>query len=129
MVQEKYTSQVKLIVRQLNCGSVSNRNYGTQFTKGGVLFLIDDKTVFLGLNTVSEVLQEFGNPLVGAFSIPFLQDGKRHHDEPYTPAESFVRACYISCACAVCRTTFLVHGGTRSSSTMVWKKTIFAFVC
>jgi len=48
MVRKKYGSHVRLIVRDVNCGSVKNRNYGAQLAEGDVLFLVDDDTEFPG---------------------------------------------------------------------------------
>ena len=107
LVREKYGASVRLIVRDINCGSVKNRNYGARSAKGDVLFLIDDDTEFPGRNTVSEVIREFEYAYVGAVAIPYLQDGNLRYDEPRSSSERFVRASYVGCAMAVRRTTFL----------------------
>jgi GT2 family glycosyltransferase len=110
MVREKYGAHIRLISRDVNCGSVKNRNYGAQLAEGNVLFLIDDDTEFPGRKTVSEVIGEFENPCVGAVAIPYLQDGELQQGEPFSSEECFVRASYVGCACAVRRSTFLAHG-------------------
>lgn len=111
LTRKPFANLVRYFVRDFNCGSVKNRNYGASLAHGDVLFLVDDDTEFPGKKTVCEVMREFENPRVSAVAIPYFQDGKLCHDEPGLSGDRFVRASYVGCACAVRRTTFLEHGG------------------
>lgn len=113
MLKQKYASRVHLIARELNRGSIKNRNYGASQATGEILFLIDDDTELPGVDTAAEVVGEFSDPRVGAVAIPYVQDGELRQSAPSASADdgAFVAASYIGCACAVRRDTFMALGG------------------
>ena len=118
LIEEKFFGRVDLITRESNSGSINNRNFGAKRAKGDVLFLIDDDTEIPGLNTVSEVLQEFENPQVGAVAIPYLQDGIVGHAHSGATDGLFVRASYVGCASAVRSSTFMSCGGYEEAKSV-----------
>lgn len=111
-IKREYGESVRLVIRESNCGSIKNRNYGAGLASGEVLFLIDDDTELPGVRTASEVLREFSDPLVGAVAIPYFQEGKLHCN-PVDPAVSgrFAVASYVGCASAVRRVAFIDFDG------------------
>lgn len=111
LLKEKYGGRIHLIERNVNCGSIRNRNHGAQLAKGDVLFLIDDDTELPGPFTARETLDEFDDQCVGAVAIPYMQNGVLHHAAPASENHRFVLASYVGCACAVRRSVFLAHDG------------------
>ena len=113
MVRQRYGDRVRLIARDINVGSIRNRNYGAEMAQGDILFLIDDDTELPGKTTAAETVADFDDPIIGAVAVPYLQDGKMHHVAPVAadPDKRYVVASYVGCACAVRRDTFLDNGG------------------
>ena len=115
MVKAKFP-EVVLYRADVAKGYIVQRNFAARMAKGAILFSLDDDACFSSPCVVEQILDEFGNPAVGAVAIPFIDVCK----EPVivrqaAPAETgdFVISSFIGTAHALRRDLFLQLGGYR----------------
>lgn len=105
---------VRLETSHESRGYIAQRNRGAQLARGEILISIDDDAIFTDKTVVSETLNEFEHPRVGAVAIPFINQGSDHvHQLAPDEKSIWVTDRFIGTAHALRRELFLRHGGYR----------------
>jgi GT2 family glycosyltransferase len=104
------------LVRQVNShGYIPNRNRAATMACADIVFSLDDDAAFSTPLTVSQTLEAFDHPRVGAVAIPFVNVNQGQAVLQQAPSGDgvFATATYIGTAHAVRRDLFLSLGGYR----------------
>lgn len=96
-------------------GYLVGRNEAAQVATGDVIFSIDDDAVFTTERVVSQTLEHFRDPAVGAVAIPYVDVQRSPTVRQQAPSEDrvWVTDRYVGTAHAVRRSVFLQLGGYR----------------
>lgn len=88
------------------------RNWGVQLATTPIVFSIDDDAAFTSRDIISQTLNEFDHPLVGAVAMPFIDVFRDREHGTHVPDEDlYVDYLFIGTAYALRRDLFLKLGG------------------
>jgi len=114
MVREEFPS-VRVERSETSLGLIAQRNRAARMARGDILFSIDDDAEFADTSTVSQTLERFADPRVGAVAMPYVDILLSPHVQNRAPgAGSWVASTYRGTAHALRRDVFLALGGYRA---------------
>jgi glycosyltransferase involved in cell wall biosynthesis len=107
--------QVQLDRVETSLGLVVQRNRGARLCSTPYIFSIDDDAIFTTPRVVSQTLEEFKDPRIGAVAIPFINVNQDNKIQQLAPDDAAIHlsSVYIGTAHALRRDTFLRLGGYR----------------
>ena len=116
MVREEFPT-VRVETRAESRGYVVRRNEAARVATADVIVSIDDDAELVSPTTVTQSLQDFDHPRIGAIAIPCIEPNRsdRILQRPPSPHGQWVTDCFVGTAYAVRRDIFLAVGGFRGS--------------
>jgi GT2 family glycosyltransferase len=96
-------------------GPAFQRNRGIELASTGVVFPVDDDSLFVSPHTVEQTLAEFNHPRIGAVGIPYINVNQDPRVLQEAPRDGAIHVTYsfVGAAHAVKRDVFLKVGGFR----------------
>lgn len=109
-------------------GYIRQRNRGAELARAPIIVSIDDDARFSSSDTVSQTLDDFDHPRVGAVAIPLFEplEGALKQAAP-APEGIYVADRYIGTAHALRRALFLSIGGYRPIYSHLFEEPDYCF--